>query len=305
MSKTSNTKLGGKKQSRLATIFVFIAVIILGLSINAWWHTVRSNPERTLMGAIENSFRTKSLVREVSQDSTPQIIEQKVALDVSPSATAQSLTTIKQTGSVEASVQTETISSKDGEFVRYTDIQTSQQNSEGKALNFDDVLNIWGRTTTEETGQPGQVYGEAVLGVVPTGNFSAAARKQLMNIVVSENVYSYDEKTLVRTTKDGRPMYSYDVKVDPTAYIKLLKAYGSLADMPQLEQLDPSQYANAEPLVFRLSVDVWSQRITEIEYTGGARKENMSSFGVSREIETPKDSISVLELQSKVQQAQE
>lgn len=258
------------------------------------------------MAAVENNFRTRSSVRSITQDTQPQTVEQTVALEVSPSATAFSRTRIStEGGSTGTTVKTDTISSKNEEFVRYAEITTDQKNSKGEQLNFDHVLNIWGRTGSDQTSQPGQVYGEAVLGVILTGNFSASARKQLMEIVVNEKVYVFDEKTLSRTTVNGRPVYGYDVKVAPTAYIKLLQKYGQLAGMAQLQQLDPAQYANAEPLTFRLSVDVWSQRLTAIEYTGGARKEAVSSFGVTRDFEKPKEYITVEELQTKLQQAQE
>lgn len=305
MSNTSIPEAGGKKQSRTVALIIVAATAILLVAGYGWWHSVRSNPQRTLYGVIENNFRVQGVTRNVTQDNSPQKVQQSVALSLSPDAVAHGKTEISQTGSVEAQVKTEAISTPDEEFVRYLDISTTQKNDDGEALDFEELLGVWGKSNSAMTGQPGQTYGEAVLGVVPTGNFNAAGRKALMDIVRSDNVYEFDVNTLQRETVNGRPTYVYDVKVAPTGYIKLLKKYGSLAGMSQLEQLDPSRYEGAEPLTFKLRVDVWSQRLSGIEYAGATRTEALSSYGIRREIDFPTESISVDELQAKLQEAQE
>jgi hypothetical protein len=307
MSKTSNSAKasGGKSQRKLTALFVVAAVLIFGLSGWAWWHNVRSNPERTLYAAIENSFRTRSLTRQVVQENGPQKLAQDIELGLSPQPVAHGYTTITQTGSVDASVKTEVISTKSEEFVRYTEIQTNQKNGKGKQLDFAELLNIWGKTSSGQTGQPGELYGESVLGVVPTANLKARDRQTLMKIVKDNDIYKFDQKTLQRKIENGRPVYVYDVTVVPSAYISLLKEFGGIVGLEQLKALDPKQYEGSEPLTFKLTVDVWSQRLTGIEFSGGARTERMSSFGINHDVDVPKDSIPVEELQSKLQKAQE
>jgi hypothetical protein len=85
----------------------------------------------------------------------------------------------------------------------------------------------------------------------------------------------------------------------------LLKQFGSMVGLRQLEGLDPAQYEGAQALQFKLTVDVWSQRLTGIEFAGGERIETTGGFGINYDVELPQDSIPVEELQAKLQQAQQ
>lgn len=306
MSKTFNLSArGGVGQGLLVPLFLGAAIIILGLSGWAWWHSIRSNPERTLHAAIENNFRTRSVTREVVQDGGTQKLEQSVELSLSPDVFAHGRTAISQSGEVDAMVETETISTPEAEFVRYTNIQTNQKNKKGSELDFKDLLDVWGKSSAEQTGQPGELYGESVLGIIPTASLNASDRRALMKTVRDNNVYQFDDKTLERKIVDGRPTYIYDITVAPTAYITLLKQFGGMVGLRQLEGLDPSQYENSQPLVFKLTVDVWSQRLTGVEFAGGERTELTSGFGIDRDVVLPKETIPVQELQAKLQQVQQ
>lgn len=306
MSKTSNNAAkGGKGQGKLTLLFVAAAIVIFAFSGWSWWHNVRSNPERTLYAAIDNSFRTRSMTRRVTQDGGPQKLEQSVELGLSPQPVAHGFTTISQSNGVEAEVKTEVISTQKEEYVRYTQIQTNQKNEEGQVLNFSELLNIWGKAESKQTGQPGELYGESILGIVPTANLNAHNREKLMKLVRDNNVYQYDAENLERKIENGRPTYVYDVSVAPSAYIKLLKEFGGMTGFAQLADLDPERYKDAQPLEFKLTVDVWSQRLTTIEFSGGERTEKMSGFGVNHDVKLPKESIPVEELQSKLQQVQQ
>jgi hypothetical protein len=305
MSKTSNEPRGGKGQSRLVLVLVVAAVVVLGVSGWGWWHNIRSNPERTFYGAIENNLRTRSVTRQVEQSSGSQKLNQGVELTLSPKAVAHGFTTMSQSGSVNASVKTELVSTATEEYVRYTAIDTDQKNSAGAPLNFQELLNIWGKSSSERTGQPGELYGESILGVVPSANLGVHNRQALMKLIREKKVYDFDEQKLERTIQNGRPTYTYTVTVAPEAYISLLKEFGGMVGLQQLQSLDPEQYKGAQPLTFRLGVDVWGQKLTSVEYAGGARTERVGGYGIHHDIELPKNSIPVEELQAKLQQIQQ
>ena len=76
-------------------------------------------------------------------------------------------------------------------------------------------------------------------------------------------------------------------------------------NMKQLENIDPTQYADAQPMVFNLTVDVWSQRLTGITYEGDTRTETLGSYGIRRNVKLPSKSIPVAELEAKLQAVQE
>lgn len=302
MSKTSSIlQRGGIQPKQLARLLVGLAVVILAISGVAWWRQVRSNPERVLYGAVENSLRTRSVTRRVAFDGSKQAME----LMVSPEIKIRSLTT-QSNGSGEGgtTVQTEAISTRDAEYVRWVSIETDQKNQKGEELNFDELINIWGKSPAAPTGQLGQLQMALLSGVVPTGNFSAPDRQSLMQIVREENVYSFDQAKVERKVENGRPVYVYEVQVSPVAFYKLIKRYGEVAGINQLAGLEPDQFKEMPPETFTLTVDVWGRHITAVADAGGTT-EQLSGYGVVHSIKPPKDSIPLEELQAKLQAIQE
>src|SRR5687768_4777765 len=102
--KSLNKLPGSSDQKRWAAIFTVVAVVIFGVSGWAWWHVVRSNPERTFYAAVENSMRTVGLSRTVVQESGPQSLEQKGFVSHGAHHIAQSTSTIKQLGDVPTTI---------------------------------------------------------------------------------------------------------------------------------------------------------------------------------------------------------
>jgi hypothetical protein len=286
-------------QARWTRAFAAVAVGIFIFSGWAWWHFVRSNPERTFFAAVENSLRTQGVTRFVDQESGSQKMAQKVHLGVGPKNLAHGQTTITQEGAVDATIKTEVISTDKEEYVRYTAIDTDQKGTNGQTLNFSSLLNIWGKTGQTGEGQPGELFGESVLGVMPVANLTADRRAPVMHLIRDKKVYQIEK--VDRATEAGRPVYKYTVKVTPEAYVEMLKEFGKTIKLPQLDGLNPADYKDADPITFSVKVDVWSRQMTGIEYAGGSRSEKMASYGVVPEASAPGESIPVEELQSKLQ----
>jgi len=291
------------RQDRWSMLFVASALIIFVASGWAWWHYVRSNPERTFYAAINNSLRTQGMVRQVTQDGEGQKLEQKVRLNQTAQHVAVGQTAINQTGAVMANINTETIGTPTADYIHYTDIKTSQKSADGKDLDFSKLINVWGKS--EETGQTtGELYNESVLGVVPFGNLDAHKRTALMDMIVSKKVYQISDDDVVREIRNGRPVYTYTVTVAPEPYVAMLKDFAKVAGLNQLDQLNPADYKNTPPLAFKLTVDVWSQNFTDVTYDQNPRSEKYGSFGVSKTIDYPKNTIPSSELQSQLQAVQ-
>lgn len=306
MVKNSLQKTSGSESTNLWTaVSAGAAVVVLLVSGWAWWHYVRSNPERTFHAAVENNFRTQGVSRFVSQKGEGQSLEQNVQLSLGVERAAHGYTTIKQEAfDSSASVKTETISLPSAEYVRYKQIETSQKNDKGQKLDFSSLIDIWGKSTFEGTQGTGEVYSESILGVVPTGNLSATDRAALMELINKENVYQFDSDKVERTKENGRPVYVYQVTVSPEAYIKMLKQFAKAMGMKQLDDLDPANYRNAQALEFKVRVDVWSQQLAGVIYGEGQsveRTERMTSYGVFRGVDIPENTIPVQELQTKLQ----
>lgn len=267
---------------------------------------MRSNPERTFYAAINNSLRTHGMSRIVEQDSGTQKLSQKVHLNQSAQHVAQGQTTIVQSAEeVGAEIVTKAVGTPFEDYVSYSKIQTSQKGKDGQPLNFDNLLGIWGKSTSAAPGQTtGELYNESVLGVVPVGNLSAKDRTALMDLITSQKVYQIDPDKTTRAIENGRPVYTYDVTVPPEAYVAMLKQFASNVGLNQLEGINPADYAQSQPLTFKLKVDVWGQNFIGVEYQDGSRNEKYGSYGIVRDIKVPQESIPVEELQARLQAVQ-
>lgn len=306
----ANNTLSGQTNSQeirswWAPLFIAAAVVIFVINGWAWWHFVRSNPERTFYASLENSLRTQGLTRTVEQASNGQSLEQGVQLNVGSQHVARSESTIKQEGEVNATIKTEQISTPKQDFVRYTTIDTTQKGENGQDLDFSELLGLWGKSdVADQTGAAGELYNESVLGVVPVGNLRSADRQAIMKFIKEKNVYTVDGKSVKRDIKNGRPVYTYEVTVTPEAYIGMLKLFGKAVGLKQLENVDPASYKDTEPLTFLMDVDVWGRQLSSISFGAGERTESFGSYGVARSVVLPKESVPLDELQARLQAVQ-
>lgn len=302
MSKTSLiAQRGGILSKQITRLLLGMAVVIFVISGLAWWRQVRNSPESVLYGAVENSLRTRSVTRKVTYDGSDQAME----LLVSPELRTRSLTTqTSGAGGGSTTVQTEAINTPSAEYVRWTKIETDQKNARGEELDFEGLVNVWGRSSTDQGGQVGQLQMALLSGVVPTGNFNAHDRRALMDIVRNEKVYTFDHSRIERKVEDGRPVYIYEVQVSPVAFYKFIKQYGEIAGIQQLKDIDPSQFQGMPAETFRMKVDVWGQHIVAVSDPSGTT-EQIGSYGANHSIEPPKESIPLEELQAKLQSIQQ
>ncbi len=288
-----------------APAFTIAAVIIFAISGWGWWHFVRSDPSRTFYAALENSMQTGGVTRQVKQDSGGQTLNQDVRLNAGTQHVAHGATTIAQTGDVTANIKTEAISTPREDYVRYTQIETTQKGQDGKKLDFSKLINVWGKAAEGQSQAAGELYNESVLGVVPVGNVPAGARKEIMQFIHDKDVYSLDNKKIKQDIVGGRPVYTYEVKVSPENYIGMLKKFGKAVGLKQLEAVDPASYKNTEPLTFQLKVDVWGRHLTGIAFSGGERTERLSGYGIRADkVAMPQGAIPLEELQSRLQAIQ-
>ncbi|MBA3758887.1 hypothetical protein H0X10_04665, partial [Candidatus Saccharibacteria bacterium] len=184
----------------------------------------------------------------------------------------------------------------------YKSIETDQKSASGEALDFSKVLGVWGKSEAgNETS--GELYNETTLGVIPVGNLFAPDRKKLLELASSLDVYKVEYANINRTTINGRPAYEYTVKVLPSAYVTLLKAYAEAVGLTHLRNIDPANYENADSIEFKLLVDVRTRRLASIVYANG-RMEKYVAYGTQATVDLPKETIPVEELQERIQQVQ-
>jgi hypothetical protein len=290
------------RTNRKPLIWAALFIIVIVALLSVWYRNIYSDPRRVFDAMLENSLRTQSVTKQIVQGDESQSLDQKVRLQIGEKHVVQGLTTLSQAGQASATVVTESIGTPTSDYVRYRSIETNQKSVDGGDLDFSKVLGVWGKS--EPAGETaGELYNETTLSVIPFGNLSAENRHTLMGMISAMDVYKVEYANVRRSNVNGRPTYEYTVKVLPEAYVTLLKTYAQMAGLTQLRNIDPANYQNANALEFKVTVDIRTRRLSGIVYESG-RKENYLAYGTEAEVVLPKDTVTVEELQSRIQTVQ-
>lgn len=289
----------------LVRFIVYLSIVIIVAAGLAWWFLVRNSTERMFWSVVDNNLKTSSFTRQAVQDDGLQRIDQVIEVSTTPTQLVNGRTTITQTGDSAARVVTENIGTPRSDYVRYTEVETSQKNSQGQDIDFSDIKNVWGKSGDEGNDTNGQLYNESVLGIVPAAKLTPDQRRDLISLMKKEKVYEYKLVGIARSGLFGRPTYTYSVQVQPEAYIGMLKQFARAAGLTQLASVDPSQYRSAEPVTVDLKVDGWTQRLVQASYGGGSRVEELRAYGSTKQLQKPpRDFVPVEELQRRLQALQ-
>lgn len=289
--------------SGLASVrnITLLGFVLLGLSGFAYWKYICSDPVVVFERMLSTSLSTPSMTKIITQNDEGQDLKQVVNLQTSPGQFARTNSELNQKES-STIISTETIGTPAADFVRYTGIKTNQKSATGKDLDFNKIINLWGKT--DKSNGEVQLFNQTVLGVIPIANIRQPLRGQLIDKIEQESVYSFDRKVVKKTYVNGRLIYSYEVSIKPVAYVSMLKLVARDMGIKELEAIDPSQYANSAPIVFGIEVDVWSSQLTKITFKDSKRSERYVSFGARSTVITPNNTVPVEELQNRLQQVQ-
>jgi hypothetical protein len=282
---------------------VSLALIALVASGWAWWHFVYSNPKRVFWHAIGNALQSPTFTRETVQSEAGQLIDQKLYVNTGSKQFARGANDTTQTGAVSLHVITGEVGTPTADYVKYDYVKTNQPNSQGKTTDFKSILGIWGTTAgSGSTMTDGQLYNQSVLGVITFGNLNLNERQELVKVIMDNKVYQTDYSKVIRLNVRGRPTYTYDVTVSAEAYITMLKKYASLVGLNQLSQVNSADYKGRPALKFKFVIDVWTNQITKISYSGNQRDEFYGGVGIKpKDVDLPKKTIPILQLQQQIQ----
>lgn len=294
----SSVALKPKQIKILIIAAILCAVALFSASGYYWYKNVFSDPDRVLNDVLNKSLQTTSVDRTIKQDSGQSKLEQSVHLSFTPNTLAQSMTQLDQSSqNGDTSVITETVGTKDEDLVRYASIDI--QGTNAKKQNFDDILNVWGeRKSDPETGQSVTFLSDALFMAVPFGNLSSSQRHEVVDEIKHVGLYK-DAKTKTEF-KNGRPVITYTVNLDPQALVKVLAKYAKVTGVGEGEGLDPNIYEGAAKIPIEIEVDVLSRHINVVNFTASNRQEIYESYNAKRYIELPEDRITVNELQKRL-----
>lgn len=302
--KTSGRVGVGKKISRFFTpvgLIIIAAVIVLITSVGTWWQYVYNSPDRIFWGMVDNSLQTTSFTRTATQGDGQQKIVQVTQTNTTPTQLSNSKSTITQPNAL---VVTESIGTPSADYVRYSDIKTTQKTADGKDIDFSKIKDIWGKSDAYGSNATnGQLFNESILSVIPFGNLNASQRRALVAEMKKSNVYVFVQKGSQR--HGLRTTYDYTVQINPVPYIGVLKQFAKDMGLTQLDAVDPSQYQQTQVVTVDIKVDNVSHELTELSYNKGARVEKLSGYGNLHTLQQPPTkSISVQELQYRLQSIQ-
>lgn len=280
-------------------IVTIAALVIIG-TLGLWCYHNSTNQDRVFWGMVNDSMRTSAYTRHTQQKSGAQSVDQILVTATSPQHRLFSDSLFVQTGVDSAEAVTENIGTPTSDYVRYTSIKTAQN------LDFRGVLNVWGVSNGQTSGETtGQLYNQAVLGVIPIGNLTAAQRREIVKIMQEKDAYSYKLVETKRSLPFGRPTHTFQVTVNPVGYISALKQFADYVGLNHLKQVNPEEYAEAQKLAFIVSVDGWTHQMVATSQSAGGKTEAISGRNLKKQLpEAPRDTIPVDELQLKLQSVQ-
>src|SRR3990167_2266020 len=262
--KSGNVIARSKSVLASTKFIIFLSALILSATLVGWQYHNTTNADRIFWGMVDNNFQLQSYVRQNTQKSGAQSVDQIIATSTQPKQVVYSETLFEQTGADATQATTENIGTPYRDYVRYTNITTAQKNAAGSYLQFNDALNVWGASETADASiSEGQLYNNSVLGFIPTGNLSAADRRELIKQLRDSDAYSYKIVQTNRSGIFGRPDYRFEVQIDPVPYITVIKAFASKVGLNHLEEVDPQQYSDAGTLSFVVHIDGWSHLLTQ------------------------------------------
>jgi hypothetical protein len=289
-----------KKPSRLALGLVALALAgaaLFGASGYYWYKNVLMDPDRILDGMLDKSLQTTSVYRTVGQSGGQNTVNQATYVAFTPETMAQSFTTLREINDLgRTTVTTETLGNDQTDYVRYNSIKIESTTKR----NFDNVVNVWGkREANAETGQATSFLNDALFVIVPFGNLNPEQRKIMTDEI--NKVGLYDAESTKTSIKSGRPIITYDIKLDPQALVTVLAKYVEVTGIGKSANLDPASYEGATKLDVELEVDVLSRHVKAIRFANSGRTESYTSYNVVRQIQKPTETIDVNELQSRLQ----
>ena len=286
----------------LIRFIVLISLSLLVGSVWAGWHFVYSNPRRVFWGAVSNNLHTTSVAKTNSTEGGGEYNKQQLQAFFSPKQLVRGQEEIRVSGEGGYAVVRDEMGSPSEDYVRYASIKTGQKNQDGNPVDYKNVIGTWAKSENGAESTGGQLYQQMALSIVPYGNLSVTQRNELISMM-KQSVYTPDYGAVSQTIKNHRPVYTYAVKVNAEAYIRMLKKYTSFVGLKSLDQTDPAEFHDAAPVAFKMEVDVWTRQINGFTYSDG-RQDRYDGYGVALpKTSLPNNTITATELQKRLQSA--
>ena len=291
--------------------FYVTGVVVLLLSGWLWWAKFYTAPTHVFRSMLAGSLSTRSFTTETSSTDGQNSLKQLIHTDVQ-TAQSQSIMELKQSST---HIKKEVVGTRDTDYTRFLAIQSDQKADQkdtgGKPVDTSNILNVWaksdGTIQSETTANAQQLYAMSTLGVgrpigstpVPIGRLQPRERQELLERIQGEHVYQPDYKNVKKERKNGRLLYTYDVKIQAILYIRLMQSFGQQLGLTELDKVDANIYSSAPTLNVKLTVDAVSHRLVRAD-NGQGYTQNYSGYDIPLAVSLPKGAISTTELQRRL-----
>lgn len=275
---------------------VVAAVLAVGTSY-VWFTRVYMDGERRFWLAIDNSLSTPSVVRTLEQGGSGNKVVQDYRFHYAPVRLIENKVEFtEKSATTDTSITTEGIITTSDQYLRYTDFSSDDGNSLGP------VLGQWAVQSPAplqaEEARLNYLSEQVTLAIF--GNFGPNYRAELIEKLKSQNVYKGELNSPAEQVIDGEDMLVYAVQVDLRAYAGLLRQAFVDAGYGDFPPLDPEGYREGSTVSAQFIVRKKDNAFVTISF--GGRTESYSNYGVVKQVDVPEGSISIDELQRRVEQ---
>lgn len=291
---------------RRKTIFIWAASLGLILWVvggTLWYTSLYMTPERRFWAAIGNSMRTTSVTKAVVQDTPNGETTQLNRMTFMPIAYADGKTKIYNRTSTQTSstIVTRTLNTPTDSFVKYESIDTNEKTEEGSNFDFGNVIDKWASTGAEASAEagPNQQFAESYIQLIPFANLDHAAAQDFVSKLRATDAYEVDYSLVEEDSENDLTVYS--VTVNAKSYVTVLSEVFKKMGFGELAALDPTQYDATSTIKIKLALG-GDNTVRKIAFSE-SQFESYQDYGAQVALETPKDPISYVDLQTRLQSA--
>jgi hypothetical protein len=280
------------------TIIAFIALFFV-----CFWvvgHFVYSNPNRVFSDMVSSNLDVSSFTKQIVAGSSTSLTNQIISVQLGAknrtiSEEVQTMPTQKV-----GKIVTLNVGTPNADYSTFLAISTTQTGKNGKTLDYSPIVGIWGYSKpTDPSSTTGQLFTSSIIGsAFAIGNVNNVQKEQLLNYINSNKIYSITG-AIKRQMVGGRLVYVYPVTIKLQPLAILLVNFGKDLGL-NLPNQDTKQLAGVkEPVT--VTVDVLSRQLRSVVYGGSSAEESYSSFGAKMQINLPKNTIPLADLEKKLE----
>jgi hypothetical protein len=295
-------------RKQLICLMYGTGLVFLGVSGWLWWNRIETNPERAFWSMVNQSMSTKSATIEATQDQSGTVVRQTTQFTTGNKARAHGTIQVNQGTTL---IRSEVIGDNTADYNRYTQIKTEEVGATGKKIDGTKLVGLWAKSATAQGGgdTTHKLLARAVLGIdligsapIPIADFTSAQRDKLITLMHDSEVYQVDYKHVAKSRKDGRLMYTYDVTMQPIAYVRLMKQFAKEAGMKELESVEPNGFHDAQKIVVKMTVDVHAHRLVTVGFEASGFVQSYTYYDIPMTVGIPAKTMSYDDLQKRLQE---